>query len=227
MPLIRTLREALGTMAEDRREALGIALSALTFLGDDAKRRYLEPAFWDAWWRSHGGDTRRQWAEEALRQRRSSSPGYCCGRTAAADAAEYLLTQQNVGTSLVQRLAQHRDWPVRLAVAHVVGRTDRACAVRLLVREFDSQYVAACSNAEERLRMLTGMSHRSDCRSIAERDSAAAYWTNVIDLTPILALSVEWRHGSRVDIELADTFEMIPRDPPPDFREVFGMERVR
>jgi HEAT repeat protein len=143
-------------------------------------------ADFDAWWRIEGGKSRRDWAVEALERPSTASPmAWSPDRTAKVSALAYLDRQRDPAFAPIF-LAQTRDedWAVRIRAVEALGRFDRLAAVRLLIREFDGRYVAACTTANEALERLTGERVPVDCESPDSRGDARARWRAIADAPP-------------------------------------------
>jgi len=177
----RRLKEALARCRDDCAAGwlISPALVAMTFVSDlEVKTEQLP--FWDVWWKNHAGQTRVQWAREAL-AREPLRSRLVRHDTAPSRAAEFLLANQGLSPALVRELTQHRSWLVRLAVADDVARADERSGGRLFIRELSNRYVGACATANERLELLVRKRYRFDCTDPAERQKAIAHWTKVVD----------------------------------------------
>lgn len=173
------LRDKLEAADATARVSIGKLLEVITFHEPPGERLYRDPRYWDGWWRVNGTLSRAQWAEDALARWRPRE-GFVDVWSVADYAAEYLLTIRHNSPDLVSRLARHRSWFVRLAVADTVAAYDRKRAALLMLREFGGRYIAACSNASDRLATLMGREYPVDCVDPTERQQAAAYWARVL-----------------------------------------------
>jgi hypothetical protein len=177
------VKNTFATREENSRGALEYPLVRLSFVSDRDAAMTNDPAFWDAWWKTHALRTRVQWAREAL-QRGMLRTKWVTHDQAPSRAAEFLLATQGLSPALVRELAQHPSYLVRLALADAVSEADEQSGGRLYMRELSNRYVGACIAANERLERLTRTRlsrYQLDCADPAQRRQAIAYWTKVVD----------------------------------------------
>lgn len=174
----RQLRKALNTADGESGEAINQALQALAFEDEihGPSDRAEEVRRWDRWWQQHGGQSREQWAREAIGKRPAVS-GDSYEVTGASRAAEYLLVLDR--GRYEQRLVTHPSWQVRVVAAITLAPKEPQYAAALLLREFENRYLSACFNAGNQLASLTGSWFPFQCSRPEERRAAAAHWTGL------------------------------------------------
>jgi HEAT repeat protein len=184
---VQTIRPLLESESEVIRRSTVAALEQLTFRPwQQRDGTEMRPADLDAWWRTEGGKSRRDWAAEALERPSTASPvSWSPDRTAKGSALGYLDHLRD--PALARSFRAHtrdEDWGIRVRAVEALGRFDKLAAVPLLMRELNSRYLAACTTANEALQELTGERVPIDCESPDSRGDALARWREIVQTFP-------------------------------------------
>jgi HEAT repeat protein len=140
------------------------------------------PIEMDAWLGGQRDRTRRDWALDALARDPGDDQSSKFERQLEKQRAlDYLSgLRDTLLLPVFERSARSQDYSVRIRAAEAIAAFDERRARRLLVRELESRFIAACSESHRSLERLTGRSFVIDCENARARIDARTAWGAIV-----------------------------------------------
>lgn len=166
---------------ENQIWSLAETLRRLTFASSDSQFG-LNRADWDAWIEGRDGQSRPDWAEEAIARATAVPPTadkwlgmpMLLGEPAVL-AVEHLAGLPDPPLATLRRATTSPSWHVRVAASRALAAWDESRAIRLLARELQNRYVLACLAAAQALAVVAEP-FETDCSDPVSRTAAAAFY---------------------------------------------------